>query len=165
MRKIPSLLFVFLLLNLCAFAQELPNLTNIKLNKRASYKHAEPAVEKVVAYLFNTPIDKKNRKRGDAGQFLLNWMNGTPDYTFYLEERESSFFNTDPDLLLMYMAALTRFSLEHPAEKDRRKQALGAMELVLPYLYQQSDKQSWSAALWQLHDAHRNGKLNDFLYR
>ena len=163
MRKI---IFAFLfLLSLGLQGQELPNLKNIKLNKKASYKHAETTVSKVVDYLFQTPIDKKNKSRNNAGQFLVEWMNGTPDYVFYMEEKETSFFNTDSDLLLMYMAALTKFSITHPLEKEKQKQALGAMNLVLPYLYQQSEKKIWTKELWQLYDASENGKLKEFLYR
>lgn len=163
MRKI---IFAFLfLLSLGLQGQELPNLKNIKLNKKASYKHAETTVSKVVDYLFQTPIDKKNKSRNNAGQFLVEWMNGTPDYVFYMEEKETSFFNTNSDLLLMYMAALAKFSLAKPTEKDKKIQALGAMNLVLPYLYQQSDKKTWTKELWQLYDASENGKLKEFLYR
>lgn len=162
MRKI---IFAFLfLLSISATAQELPNLKNIKLNKKISYKQAEPTVTKVVDYLFHTLIDKKNKSRNNAGQFLVDWMNGTPDYVFYLEEKESSFFNTDADLLLMYMAALSKFSLENPTVKEKQEQALGAMKLVLPYLYHQSDKKIWTKELWQLYDAHKNGKLKEFVY-
>lgn len=163
MRKI---IFAFLfLLSLNVFAQELPNLKHIKLNKKISYKQAEPTVIKVVDYLFQTPIDRKNKSRNNAGQFLVDWMNGTPDYVFYMEERETSFFNTSSDLLLMYMAALTKFSLEHPSVKEKQEQALGAMNLVLPYLYQQSEKKTWTKELWQLYDAHKNGKLEPYLYK
>ncbi|MNR48086.1 hypothetical protein D3C85_1672790 [compost metagenome] len=91
-------------------------------------------------------------------------MNGTPDHLFYLEEKETSFFNTDADLLLIYMAALTQFSLAHPMEKEKQQQALGAMNSALPYLYQQSDKKTWTKELWQLYDASKNGKLKEFLY-
>ncbi|WP_293301342.1 hypothetical protein [Pedobacter sp. UBA4863] len=162
MRKI---FFAFLcLFSLNLYGQELPNLKNVKLNKKASYKNAEPTIVKVVDYLFKTPIDKKNKARNNAGRFLLDWMNGTPDHVFYLEEKETSFFNTDPDLLLMYMAALTKFSLEHPTAKEKQTQALGAMSLILPYLYQQSDKKTWTKELWQLYDASKNEQLKEFLY-
>jgi len=165
MRK--TFIFIFLFVSIQAtsiFGQELPNLKNVKLNKRASYKHAESTIGKVVDYLFQTPIQKKNKSRNDAGKFLVDWMNGTPDYVFYLEEKETTFFNTNADFLLMYMAALTKFSLAHPTEKEKQQQALGAMQLVLPYLYQHSDKQAWSKELWQLYDASKNGKLRDYLY-
>lgn len=166
MRK--TIFVFFLLLSLqtgLSYGQELPNLKGVKLNKRASYKQAEPTVLKVIDYLFQTPADRRNKSRNDAGQFLVNWMNGTPDYVFYLEEKETQFFNTDSDLLLMYMAALTKFSLAHPAVKEKQEQALGAMNLVLPYLYQQSDKKTWTKELWRLYDASKNDKLKEFLYR
>lgn len=165
MRKTLLVIFLFLAsFSLTSYGQELPNLKNVKLNKKASYKHAEPTILKVVDYLFQTPINKKNKSRNNAGQFLVDWMNGTPDYIFYMEERETSFFNTDSDLLLMYMAALTKFSLENPTIKEKQEQTLGAMNLLLPYLYQQSDKKTWTKELWQLYDASKNGKLKEFVY-
>ena len=165
MRKTFLLIFLFCCVQAASsFGQELPNLKNVKLTKRASYKHAESTVTKVVDYLFQTPLQKKNKARNEAGKFLVDWMNGTPDYVFYLEERETNFFNANADFLLMYMAALTKFSLAHPTEKEKQEQALGAMKLVLPYLYQQSDKKAWPKELWQLYDASENGKLKEYLY-
>ena len=147
----------------CLRAQELPNLKHVKLNKKVHFKETEQLILKVVTYLFETPISKKNKSRAEAGQFLLNWMNGTPDFTFYLEDKETSFFNTDSDLILMYMAALTKFTLENRTIKDQQSIILGTMRIVLPYLNQQEDKKSWSALLWQLNDANQKGKLLDFL--
>lgn len=165
MRKTFLLIFLFCCFQAASsFGQELPNLKNVKLTKKASYKHAESTIIKVVDYLFQTPLQKRNKSRNEAGKFLVDWMNGTPDYVFYLEERETSFFNADADFLLMYMAALTKFSLAHPTEKQKKEQALGAMQLALPYLYQQSDKKTWSKELWQLYDAAENGKLKEYLY-
>lgn len=165
MRNTVFAFFLLLFINAgLSYGQELPNLKTVKLTKKASYKQAEPTVTKVVDYLFKTPADRKNKARNEAGRFLVDWMNGTPDYVFYLEEKETHFFNTDSDLLLMYMAALTKFSLENPAVKEKQKQALGGMNLVLPYLYQHSNKKTWTKEIWQLYDAHKNGKLKEFLY-
>ncbi|MFN0290440.1 hypothetical protein [Pedobacter helvus] len=166
MRNTVFAFFLLILINAgLSYGQELPNLKSVKLNKKTSYKHAQPIVGKVVDYLFATPADRKNKARNEAGRFLVDWMNGTPDYVFYLEEKETHFFNTDADLLLMYMAALTKFSLAHSEVKEKQEQALGAMHLVLPYLYQHSDKKTWTKELWQLYDASKNGKLESFLYR
>lgn len=163
MKKV-ILLFLFSI-NICnAFSQELPNLKNLKLNKTAQFKGTETLVFKVTNYLFQTPIDKKNKSRAEAGQFLLKWMNGTPDYTFYLEEKETNFFNTDSDLILMYMASLTKFTLDNPTIKDQKKLILGTMATVLTYLNRQENKTSWSKELWQLNDANQKGKLQEYLY-
>ena len=164
MRKTIFTLFLLFAVAAASYAQELPNLKAIKLRKNDSYKHAEPSVAKVVDYLFKTPIDQKNKSRNDAGKFLVDWMNGTPYYIFYLEEKETSFFNNNADLLLMYMAALTKFSLENPTVKEKQQQALGAINLVLPYIYQHSDKKTWTKELWQLYDAFKNGNLKEYLY-
>lgn len=163
MKKI--ILFFLLTVSLSySHAQELPNLKHIKLNKNSHFKDTEPIVLKVVSYLFETPIDRKNKARTDAGQFLIKWMNGTPEYTFYLEEKETNYFDTDSDLMLMYMAGLTKFTLENKSVKDRKALVLGTMRITLPYLNNQDNKKSWSKDLWQLNEANQKGKLEQFLY-
>ena len=63
----------------------------------------------------------------------------------------------------MYMAGLTKYTIEHPDVKNQKTIVLGTLTLVLPYLYQQSDKKNWSKDLWQLYDANKNNKLEEFL--
>lgn len=159
-------LFLFLLLAGVgySYAQDLPNLKHVKLNKKAHFKNTEPLTMKVIDYLFQTPIDKKNQSRVEAGRFLIDWMNGTPDYTFYLEEKETDFFNTDSDLTLMYMASMTKFMLEHKETKDQKSIVLGSMKILLPYLNQQDNKKNWPATLWELNEANQKGNLEKYLY-
>ena len=90
-------------------------------------------------------------------------MNGTSDYVFVLDDKETVYFNTDADLMLMYMTSLTKFMWENKSEKDQKAIVLGTMKLVLPYLNKQEDKKTWSALLWQLNDANLNDKLPKFL--
>ena len=157
------ILLLFLIGTSDCFSQELPPLKNLKLNKKSHFKGTENIVLKVTDYLFQTPIDKRNNSRTEAGRFLVKWVNGTPDFTFYLEETETNFFNTDADLMLMYMAALTKYTLENPTIKDQKLLIVGAMNLALPYLNQQENKKPWSAELWQLNEAQQQGKLKEFL--
>lgn len=164
MKKAGLVFLLLLSLASVSFAQELPNLKLVKLNKKAHYKDAEPLVLKVINYLFETPINSKSELRHEAGEFLVKWMNGTPDYTFVLEDRETSFFNTNADLMLVYMAAYTKFTIENPNIKNQEELVLGAMQMVLPYLNKQENKESWSKELWQLNDAQQHNKLRAYLY-
>lgn len=160
-------LFILVTVSLLGFsicrAQDLPNLKAIKLNKSTNYKAAEPTALKVSNYLFATPIDRRNRQRIEAGNFLMRWMNGTSDHVFYVEDREMNLFGFDSDVLLMYMAALTKFILEHPQIKDKDEQAAGAIAIVLPYLHKESDKKKWPNILWRLNDAYQQHKTVEFL--
>ncbi|MGF1926185.1 MAG: hypothetical protein ACQUHE_18575 [Bacteroidia bacterium] len=163
MRSIFLFCFCFLFSFSIAFSQELPNLKHVKITKKAHFKEVEPVVLKVTDYLFATPVDHKNDARKEAGQFLIRWMNDTPFDTFILEEKETNFFNTDTELILMYMAGLTKYTLEHKSVTDQKEKILGAMQLVLPYLDKQEDKKSWSKELWQLVDSYKTDKLQLFL--
>lgn len=159
-----ALFFLFFLIALSdVFTQELPNLKQIKLNKKIHFKETEPLVLKVSDYIFSTPIDRKNELRRQGGQFLMRWMNGTPDYVFFLGESETYFFSTDSELMLVYMAGLTRFCLQNKSIAEQREKVLGTLQIVLPYLDKQENKKNWSAALWQMVDAYKKGKLPAFL--
>ncbi len=153
----------FLLTIAAASSQELPNLKHIKITKKAHFKEIEPVVIKVTDYLFATPVNHRNASRKEAGQFLIRWMNDTPFDTFVLEEKETNFFTTDTELMLMYMAALTKFTLENKSITNEKEKILGAMQFLLPYLDKQENKKSWSKELWQLVDSYKTGKLEDFL--
>ena len=158
------LLSLFILLTLStAFSQELPNLKHVKLRKKAHFRDINPLVLKVTDYLFATPVNHKNTSRKEAGQFLIKWMNDNPFDTFILEEKETNFFNTDTELMLMYMAGLTKFTLEHSSIINQKEKILGAMQLVLPYLDKQENKKSWSKELWQLVDSYKKNELEGFL--
>ncbi|TKC05514.1 hypothetical protein FA048_17465 [Pedobacter polaris] len=165
MKKGALFFFLFLIGIHYSYSQDLPILKHVKLNKKVHFKDTEALVLKVINYLFETPIDKKNNARTEAGQFLIKWMNGTPEYTFYLEEKETNFFNTDSDLMLMYMAGLTKFTLENKEVKDQKTLVIGALKSVLPYLNNQENKKRWSTELWQLNEANQKGKLEEFLYQ
>ncbi|MES2650251.1 MAG: hypothetical protein V4663_00855 [Bacteroidota bacterium] len=145
------------------FSQELPNLKHVKLTKKTHFKEVEPVVLKVTDYLFATPVNHKNDSRKEAGKFLIKWMNDTPFDTFILEEKETNFFNTDTELMLMYMAGLTKYTLENKSITNQKEKILGAMQLVLPYLDKQDDKKLWSKELWQLVDSFKTNKLEIFL--
>lgn len=160
-----NILFSFFLLMSISFtyAQELPDLSHVKLIKKNHYKETEPLVIKVTNYLFSTPVDDKNNARREAGQFLMKWMSGTPYHTFFLEEKQTHYFDTDADLMLIYMAGLTKFTLENKAVKNQKEKVMNTMQLVLPYLDKQVNKKNWSNDLWQLMDSYQNGRLAEFL--
>ncbi len=163
MKSIILIPFFFFTTVTVASSQELPNLKHVKITKKAHFKEIEPLVLKVTDYLFGTPVNHKNASRKEAGQFLIRWMNDTPFDTFLLEEKETNFFNTDTELMLMYMAALTKFTLENKSITNQKEKIFGAMQLVLPYLDKQENKKSWSKELWQLTDSYKTGKLEGFL--
>lgn len=164
--KLNILLSFFLLANISlVFSQELPNLKHIKLHKKSHYKDVEPVVIKVTDYLFATQIDTKNDSRRAAAQFLMKWMDGTPYEVFLLGDKQTHFFNTDTELMLIYMAGLAKFSLENKGIKDQDEKVIGTLQLVLPYLDKQNTKETWSKELWQLMDAYQKGKLKEFIHQ
>ncbi|RZK49159.1 MAG: hypothetical protein EOO99_07190 [Pedobacter sp.] len=159
-------LLLFCLFNLLTFsasyAQELPEVNKIKLNKASQYKDAEALVLKTTQYLLTQDLELKKVDRRKAGQFLIKWMNGTPHHTFYLEKQDIRYFENNTDYILSFMAALTQYSLAHP-DLPRQSKFIGALELVLPYLQKFTTPKDRSRELEELMYQFDNNQLADYI--
>ncbi|PHS01825.1 MAG: hypothetical protein COA80_01790 [Leeuwenhoekiella sp.] len=95
-------------------AQNFEELANFKFESAESYKPAEPEVLQAANYLFENPANVAQVKRLNAVKFILNWMQGTPDYTFEISNKATELTKGNPDLLGLYMAAMTKVVLDNP---------------------------------------------------
>lgn len=115
-----TILLSFALVMLMAYnvvSQDFSELDSIQLADYEQYKAAEPKVLACCDYLLSTPFDKKDTSRVQASQFLLKWMEGTPEYTFNIDETASSLTDGKVELLQLYLAAMTKV---HLTTKDGR---------------------------------------------
>ncbi len=147
---------------LFTYAQALPELNKVRLNKKAQFKDAEALVLKTTEFLLRQDLEKEKASRRKAGQFLMRWMNGTPDYLFYLEPADILYFENNTDYMLSFMAALTHYSIKHPQE-SRVNKFIGALDLVLPYLKKYSHKEDWSRELSLLMDKYDQAEMTAYI--
>ena len=89
-------------------AQDFSKLSEIPLDKAEDYAKVENQVRKCADYLLNTPIEKKDLKRFQAGSFMLRWMSGTPDYVFELTSQMEDLAGKSPEMTQVYLAAMLR---------------------------------------------------------
>jgi hypothetical protein len=118
-----------------AKAQTIPNYKDIKLETEKDFNEvADAAALQAVNYLFATPFDDKNLGRIQSAQYLIKWTGGTPAYEFVIDAAAIKFAKDDSDLLLMYLAAMTKFVLENKTEaKDKDKIRFAALKMVADY--------------------------------
>ena len=109
-----------ILMAFAAFSQSMPQVDSVKLATPADYHAAEPTALQVSNYLLATPSDEKSLPRLNGTKFLLDWMGGSPDYTFDLDKNVIKYFEMDIDLMGVYTASLTSVAIENKSVKDSK---------------------------------------------
>ncbi len=158
-----SLLLFTLLFSIKAFAQTLPNLDGIKLEKASDYKLAEPFALQTANYLLSTPFKKEDKDVMKSLMFMGKWMNGTPDYSFSVADMEDK-IGRDNDLLGLYMISKAKYILENKANvKDSKLVKLNAVTLLLNYCSKKENLVRMTKQLKKLAEAKEKGELEKAL--
>ena len=111
MKKLVLLLFV--LTASTSFAQIYKDLPNEVFLNKEDYGNSEDQVLEVSKFILSNPIQKDNSDRINAMQYLLKWMEGTPDYTFTIGESVMNLTGGDLDLMGVYFAAVSETAIQN----------------------------------------------------
>ena len=84
-----------------------------RLHSIDTYKKHEPQVLECANYLFKNPTNKNELNRLTCIQFVMKWMEGTPDYTFSIGEKAMELTKGNSDLFGLYLAAMTKTVLDN----------------------------------------------------
>jgi hypothetical protein len=160
-----KLMLIFLLFfSAYSFGQTVPDFDLIKLEKASDYKPADPFALQTSNYLLSTPVKKNDINRQKSLQFIIKWMSGTPDYSFNITDAIDRIGKGNTDLLGIYMAALTKYSLENKeAAKDPKQVKLNAMILLLEYCENKNNNLKLTKQLKKLAEAKEKGELEQAL--
>ncbi|GAB4094345.1 hypothetical protein [Flaviaesturariibacter terrae] len=144
-------------------AQHSAEYASVKLEVKSDYNESANGLAKTAAsYVLSTPINDKDLEYLHALQYLMRWMSGTPDYHFNIDATASKIEDARKGMLGVYLAAMTRFCLDHPAQKDDEAAVkLATVRAVLAYCQEQSIKPK--GELKKLADAEAKGKLEAYL--
>lgn len=108
-----SIAFIFFLFfALPAFSQYSYPYEEIRLNKPADYKNAEPFALSAANFLLNNPFKKDDAERERALKFLTTWGAGDRDYHFELTGVINELAD-DRDLMSIYIPGMVKFCLEN----------------------------------------------------
>lgn len=114
-----------------SFGQNFSELANSEFKSAESYKPAESQVLTCANYLFNNPANQEELNRLNAIQYIMNWMSGTPDYTFEIGEKAMDLTDENSDLLGLYIAAMSKAVLENTTEKLSNDEIYDRAEKIL----------------------------------
>ncbi|MEN9335120.1 MAG: hypothetical protein RLZZ500_107 [Bacteroidota bacterium] len=156
MKKI--ILFFFLFTCSIQYAQEI---SQIEFKKDSDYKLAEPKVVESATFLLEHPIDSDEMLRISHLQFLMRWMEGTPDYTFSLTETASKFSGENSSLLGIYLASMIQYLVkEHGDPTAIATVELNTVRIATNYVAKKENHVPLTATLKKLIEANEKGNLD-----
>lgn len=139
MKKNILILAVVLLANI-SFSQNFKKLVNYEFKTEESYTTEMDKVLECANYLFENPNDENELNRLIATQYIMNWMNGTPDYTFEIGDDAMSLTKGKQELLGLYLAAMTKVVLDNPEEELSNKEIHNqSQEILVKYCYDENN--------------------------
>jgi hypothetical protein len=145
-------------------AQDYSMLKDIKLKEKEDFVKAEDKILECTKYILTTPIDNENTNRNNALQFMLRWMDGTPDYTFNLDETVGKLAQSSDALLGVYMACMCRYVLENKDKaKDDKDVKYNSVLLLIDYAKDSNNKVDISGEMENLIRANDEHRLKEYI--
>lgn len=117
MKKLFVLQLLFII-PLCLFAQDYSQLSEIKLNIADDYKNNEAKVMDCANFILSQPYEINEMNKVYCLQFIMRWMEGTPDYTFSIGADFVDLCKEDVKLGSLYMVSLSKAALSNK-EQDK----------------------------------------------
>lgn len=129
------LVFVFLLfVNSLLFGQVFTNLDKVELKGPSDYSENEALVLECADYMLYSPVKENETNKLYAIQFIMRWMEGTPDHSFTIGPDFLELTEGKAELSGLYLASLVKASIDH-SSKELFQDELNeiAKELFLDY--------------------------------
>jgi len=145
-------------------AQDYSKLKDIELKEKKDFAMAEDKILECSKYILTTPMDEKNTNRNNALQFMFRWMDGTPDYTFTLDETLGKLAETSDALLGVYMACMCRYVLENKDKaKDEKDVKYNSVLMLIDYSRDPNNKVEINGELENLIKAKDEHRLKEYI--
>jgi 3-oxoacyl-ACP reductase-like protein len=157
------LLLLFVTITVSVFSQTLPPIDAVRLKSTDDYRAADTVAQLTARYLIGTPVNRASETRLKAYGFLLNWMGGTPTYTFSLDNKATKYFHKDVDLMSVYAAALVLTEMENKSLANANKWTLISVKRLIVYIKESGNGVTITSRLQKLVDACDKGELESFL--
>ncbi|MCB9013942.1 MAG: hypothetical protein H6539_07885 [Bacteroidales bacterium] len=145
-------------------SQDLLGFETANPDDKTDYKSAEPKALESANFLLNTALDESKPEREKALNYLGMWMDGTPDYVFYVDENIYYFTHSNKDLLAIFLAALTKNVLEHKElAGDRKELKYRSLEILLDYCLNPDNHVKPYNQLEKLEKARQRGEFREYV--
>jgi hypothetical protein len=126
------LTLILTILSVGAFAQEFEVPKDYKFDNVADYDTYESDVVRCVDWLIKTPSNEQADKRQASNAFLLKWISGSPKVHIEIKQEIVTFLDNG-DLLMIFMGAWTKYSIESKAFDDKINGTINGIESVIDF--------------------------------
>ena len=130
MKRIILILIAIFYFNL-SYGQNFKELVNYEFKTLEDYKTETDKVLSCANYLFTNPANSSELNRQVAIQYIMKWMEGTPDYTFEIGQKAMDLTKGNNDLFGLYFAAMTKTVLEEDNTKLTNEEIYDRSEKIL----------------------------------
>jgi len=147
-------------------AQDYSGLESIALDDKEDCTKNEKLVLECSDYILNSPADviMNDLNHLNAMQFIMRWMEGTPDYMFTLDEKIVKATKSETALLSVYMAAMCKFELENKAKsEDEDEVKYNSFLIFINYCEDPAMNVKQNKAIKELIKARNENTLKEYL--
>lgn len=117
-------------------------------------------------YILNSPVNviMNDLNHLNAMQFIMRWMEGTPDYMFSIDEKITRSTKSETALLSVYLAAMCKFSLENKAKsEDEDEVRYNSFLIFIKYCEDPAREVKQNKAIKELIKTKNEGTLKEYL--
>lgn len=93
------------------------NLADYPLNEQADYDKAEPVILQLSELILKAPLDPELKNRKIIIAYIFSWMEGNTEHQFMIHTWIVELSEKNTDLLGLFMAAVSKVTLEHADEE------------------------------------------------
>jgi hypothetical protein len=153
---------ILTLLSLGIFAQEFEVPKNYKFDSAKDYDTYESDVVRCVDWLIKTPVNEQADKRQASNAFLLKWISGSPKVHIEVKQEIVTFLD-DGDLLMIFMGAWTKYSIESKAFDDKINGTMNGIESVIDFYIRNKGSISKNKGVEKYLKLKEKGTLKEFV--
>lgn len=107
---------------------------NVVLKDKDDYAKYEKDMINAATWLRDTPLNEQEAKRKEVSQFVILWLTGSPTVDVELGTAVLDFEKKNTGMMVVFMAASARYSLENNYSKDKTaKNRAALLDLITVY--------------------------------
>lgn len=135
---------------------------NVVLKDKDDYAKYEKDIINAAIWLRDTPLNEQEAKRKEVSQFVILWLTGSPTVDVELGTAVLDFEKKNTGMMVVFMAASARYSLENNYSKDKTAKNRAAL-LDLITVYKSGKGISKDKKMDKLVKMEAEGKLDEWI--
>jgi len=163
MKRITILLLVLSCMSVTTlYSQTFEAPKDYKLEAKEDYAPYEKDVIAAAKWLENASFNTESDKYAEVATFVVKWINGSPTVNVNLYAAIMDLEKKNKGMLVLYMAAAARYSLENNYSKDMKAQQKAAL-LSMITAYKEANGIKKDKQMDKIVKANEEGKLDEWI--